>query len=94
MKSYLKYVNFPVINRIYFYILNLMKKILVTGGAGFIGSHLIDSLLSENIWQVTVVDNFNDFYAPEIKRANIAHNLSNPNFRLYETDICSASVSA
>lgn len=65
-----------------------MKKIFVTGGAGFIGSHLVDSLLAENSWQVAVIDNFNDFYSPEIKRANIAAHLSNPNFRLYETDIC------
>lgn len=66
-----------------------MNKILITGGAGFIGSHLIDSLLKENNYQVTTVDNFNDFYAPAVKRANIAPHLSNPNFRLYETDICS-----
>lgn len=66
-----------------------MKKILITGGAGFIGSHLIDSLLAENDYQVVVVDNFNDFYSPAVKRANIAPHLSNPNFRLYEADICS-----
>jgi UDP-glucuronate 4-epimerase len=65
------------------------KQILVTGGAGFIGSHLIDSLLAENDWQVSVIDNFNDFYSPAIKRSNIERNLSNPNFKLYETDICS-----
>ena len=58
----------------------------MTGGAGFIGSHLVDSLLRENR-QIVVVDNFNDFYAPEIKRANLAANFSDPNFKLYETDI-------
>lgn len=66
------------------------KKILVTGGAGFIGSHLVDFLINEGVWQVSVVDNFNEFYAPEIKRANIARHLDNPNFKIYETDICRA----
>ncbi len=66
----------------------MKKKILVTGGAGFIGSHLVDFLLAEDIWQVTVVDNFNDFYAPQIKHANIAAHLENPNYKIYESDIC------
>ena len=49
-----------------------MKSILVTGGAGFIGSHLVDNLLATNIESVTVVDDFNDFYSPDIKRQNVA----------------------
>lgn len=47
------------------------KKILITGGAGFIGSHLVERLLSRNN-EVVVIDNFNDFYDPAIKRDNIA----------------------
>ena len=68
------------------------KQILVTGGAGFIGSHLVDSLLAEGSHEVSVLDNFNEFYAPAIKRANIARHAANPDFRLYEADICCAET--
>jgi UDP-glucuronate 4-epimerase len=64
-----------------------MKHILVTGGAGFIGSHLVDKLLSEGYWNVTVVDDFNDFYEPSIKRANVARHTQHSNYRLEEADI-------
>src|SRR2546425_4050272 len=64
-----------------------MKHILITGGAGFIGSHLVDSLLSEGGWRITVVDDFNDFYDPAIKRENVQALLSNPDFKLVEADI-------
>ncbi|CAN5359403.1 GDP-mannose 4,6-dehydratase [soil metagenome] len=64
-----------------------MKEILITGGAGFIGSHLVDRLVSHGGWRVTVIDDFNDFYLPEIKRANIAGHLANPDYRLVEADI-------
>jgi UDP-glucuronate 4-epimerase len=64
-----------------------MKSILITGGAGFIGSHLVDSLLSEGGWQITVVDDFNDFYDPAIKRENVRTRLSHPDYRLVEADI-------
>lgn len=64
-----------------------MNNILVTGGAGFIGSHLVDRLLGDGEACVTVVDNFNDFYDPAIKRANVAAHLERDDFELVEGDI-------
>jgi len=64
-----------------------MKSILITGGAGFIGSHLVDRLLSEGDWRIVVVDDFNDFYSPSIKRDNIREHVKSPNYKLVEADI-------
>src|SRR5918993_3052329 len=64
-----------------------MREILVTGGAGFIGSHLVERLLGEGRWRVTVVDDFNDFYDPSIKRANVRPHEGRDDFRLVEADI-------
>jgi UDP-glucuronate 4-epimerase len=61
-------------------------KALVTGAAGFIGSHLSERLLNDG-WIVVGVDNFDDFYDPQIKRRNISGCLENKNFRLVEADI-------
>lgn len=63
-----------------------MKTYLITGGAGFIGSSLADFLLSQNN-KVVIVDNFCDFYDPQIKEKNIEHNLNNENYKLYRIDI-------
>ncbi|MEB3221138.1 MAG: GDP-mannose 4,6-dehydratase [Candidatus Sericytochromatia bacterium] len=60
--------------------------ILVTGGAGFIGSHLVDALLAAGE-RVVVLDDFNDFYDPAVKRANVAPHLADPAFALVEGDL-------
>lgn len=64
-----------------------MKKLLITGGAGFIGSHLVDRLLTTDVEHITVVDDFNDFYDPSIKRANIREHLKDPRYQISEIDI-------
>jgi UDP-glucuronate 4-epimerase len=64
-----------------------MKRLLITGGAGFIGSHLVDRLLNTDVEQITVADDFNDFYDPSIKRANIIEHLKDPRYKISEIDI-------
>jgi UDP-glucuronate 4-epimerase len=71
-----------------------MRNVLITGGAGFIGSNLVDRLLNEGEWGITVVDDFNDFYSPDIKRANIAGHLDRPKYTLVEADIRDAGALA
>lgn len=63
-----------------------MQHILITGGAGFIGSSLADQLIQEN-YLVTIIDNFDPFYEEHIKRQNIAALLDHPNFTLLQVDI-------
>lgn len=61
------------------------KNILITGGAGFIGSHLVDKLINAN--NIICIDDFNDFYSAEIKKKNIESHFSKENFKLYKLDI-------
>jgi len=60
--------------------------VLVTGGAGFIGSHLTRRLLARGD-AITVLDDFNDFYDPARKRENVAPLVGQPGYRLVEGDI-------
>ena len=61
------------------------RSILVTGGAGFIGAKAADLFLREG-WRVGIIDDFNDFYDPAIKRANIAALPGQP--EVFKGDIC------
>lgn len=63
-----------------------MKTYFITGGAGFIGSTLSERLINEG-HKVIVIDNFCDFYNPEIKEKNISQLVKNENFKIYKEDI-------
>lgn len=60
--------------------------VLITGGAGFIGSHLVDKLV-ERGEKVVCLDNFDPYYDPNLKRKNIKHHLGNKNFKMVEGDV-------
>ena len=62
-----------------------MGKILITGGAGFIGSSLADELIHDN--DIVVLDNLNDYYSPKIKLANISTIMDNKKYTFYHGDI-------
>jgi len=70
-----------------------MPKFAVTGGAGFIGSHLCEALLRRGD-TVVAIDNFDDFYDPAIKRSNLTACLENGRFSLAEGDIRDADFVA
>jgi UDP-glucuronate 4-epimerase len=63
------------------------KRILLTGGAGFIGSHLAEALLRRNA-QVSIVDNLDEFYSPVWKKANLESIRKIGPFEFFDQDIC------
>ena len=63
-----------------------MAKTIVTGAAGFIGSHLVEALLQQGK-EVIGIDQFNDYYDPILKHKSIAHLQNAPNFTLIAGDI-------
>ena len=69
----------------------MSSNVVVTGAAGFIGSRLVARLLAEG-HSVTGIDNFTDYYSPEIKRRNLAEVISHESFRLMEFDLLSSQA--
>lgn len=67
------------------------RRVLVTGAAGFIGSHLVDRLLAGGA-EVTGVDCFDDYYDPALKRANLDGAVEHDRFRLVEADVRDAAA--
>ncbi|MEM6807307.1 MAG: GDP-mannose 4,6-dehydratase, partial [Bacteroidota bacterium] len=66
---------------------------LVTGGAGFIGSHLCSRMLQEG-WKITVIDNLDPYYDQTLKMANVRINQAFEFFQFIEGDIRDESLLA
>ncbi|MEO8879670.1 MAG: GDP-mannose 4,6-dehydratase [Gemmatimonadaceae bacterium] len=69
----------------------MAEKVIVTGAAGFIGSHVVDALLARGDI-VVGIDNFDSFYDPDLKRANLADAMLHPSFELVEADVRDAAA--
>ena len=68
--------------------------ILVTGGAGFIGSHLVEHLLAHGKEPIVILDNFNDYYDPQLKRANIGQIAGHKRATIVEGDFRDRDLAA
>jgi len=67
-----------------------MSKVVITGGAGFIGSHIAEEVAKE--YEVVIIDNLDDYYSPDLKRRNLKLLLANPNVRFIEGDITDSDL--
>jgi UDP-glucose 4-epimerase len=67
-----------------------MSKVIITGGAGFIGSHIAAEVAKE--YEVVIIDNLDDYYSPDLKRRNLEFLLANPNVRFIEGDITDTNL--
>lgn len=67
-----------------------MSKVVITGGAGFIGSHIAAEVAKE--YEVVIIDNLDDYYSPDLKRRNLEILLANPNVRFIEGDITDTAL--
>jgi UDP-glucuronate 4-epimerase len=69
----------------------MRKRVLLTGGAGFIGSHVAEALLTQG-HQLSIIDNLDNFYEPSRKRDNLAQVRQAGDFEYFEIDICDTGL--